>query len=130
MPTSQTEFCLILSGVTTMLSSIDNVSIRFLMPSSLQSSMADSCASVGVRIALFLTQSAKPTHSLVVANKKARNTFLYSSTIDYLYFTISSHLLSAFLAILAEFRPTLTADFIHISSTFHGDKYCNIWQYF
>ena len=69
-----------------MLSSIDNVSIRFLMPSSLQSSMADSCARVGVRIALFLTQSAKPTHSLVVANKKARDTFLYSSTIDYLYY--------------------------------------------
>ncbi len=69
-----------------MLSSIDSVSIRFLMPSSLQSSMADSCARVGVRIALFLTQSAKPTHSLVVANKKARDTFLYSSTIDYLYY--------------------------------------------
>jgi len=91
-----------------MLSSIDNVSMRFLMPSSLQSSMADSCASVGVRIALFLTQSAKPTHSLVVANKKARDTFLYSSTIDYLYFTISSHLLSAFLVILTEFRPYFT----------------------
>lgn len=91
-----------------MLSSIDSVSIRFLMPSSLQSSMADSCARVGVRIALFLTQSAKPTHSLVVANKKARNVFLHSSTIDYLYFTISSHLLSAFLAILTEFRPYFT----------------------
>ena len=67
---------------------------------------ADSCARVEARIALFLAQSAKPTHSLVVANKKARNTFPYSSTIDYLYFTISSHLLSAFLAILTEFRPT------------------------
>lgn len=91
-----------------MLSSIGNVSIRFLMPSSLQSSMADSCARVGVRIALFLTQSAKPTHSLVVANKKARNVFLHSSTIGYLYFTISSHLLSAFLATLTEFRPYFT----------------------
>ena len=80
-----------------MLSSIESVSIRFLMPSSLQSSMADSCARVEARIALFLAQSAKPTHSLVVANKKARNVFLHSSTIDYLYFIISIHLLSAFL---------------------------------
>ena len=92
-----------------MLSSIESVSIRFLMPSSLQSSMADSCACVGARIALFLAQSAKPTQSLVVANKKARNVFLHSSTIDYLYFTISIHLLSAFFG-----------DFNRISSVFYG----------
>jgi len=53
-----------------MLSSIESVSIRFLMPSSLQSSMADSCARVEARIALFLAQSAKPTRSLVAVNKK------------------------------------------------------------
>ena len=92
-----------------MLSSIESVSIRFLMPSSLQSSMADSCARVEARIALFLAQSAKPARSLVVANKKARNVFLHSSTIDYLYFTISIHLLSAFFG-----------DFNRISSVFYG----------
>ena len=61
----------------------------------------------------------KPTHSPVVDNKKARNVSLHSSTIDYLYFTISSHLLSAFLVILTEFRPYFM-DIDNVFTDFYG----------